>query len=244
MLKTLSLAASLAALLLPSLQAKDAVDYVNPLIGAGSTRPTQEEAAKLTGLDPRFDGFHGKMFPGACTPAGMVQLSPDTIMGGDNGAGYSYPNTTVQGFSFEHLSGVGAFGDFGNFLVTPATGPLQTWWGITDHPGTGYLSAYSKATEVAQAGYYAVTLDDYKVRAEMTAMPHSGILRFTFPKDSKARIQVDLSRRIGGASFHQTVKVVGDHSIEGQIDCTTQGEGSCTGGWPTRAITTPSSAGP
>ena len=215
---------------LSSLRAKDPVDYVNPFIGAGSTSPTKEEAARLAAaglsLDPNFEGFHGKLFPGACTPDGMVQLSPDTITGGDNGAGYSYPHTTIQGFSMMHLSGVGAFGDFGNFLVMPTSGPLQTYYGETDKPGTGYLSSYSKNTETAQAGYYAVTLDDYKVRAEATAAPHSGILRFTFQKSPASRIQVDLARRIGGTSLHQTVKVTDDHTIEGQMDCTREG-----GGW-------------
>lgn len=211
---------------LASTQAKEPVDYVNPFIGAGSTKGTPEEAAKLKGLDPNFAGFHGKLFPGACTPFGMVQLSPDTIAGGDNGAGYSYPNTTIQGFSFNHLSGVGAYGDLGNLLVTPTTGPLQTYYGETDKPGSGYLSAYSKDTETAAPGYYAVTLDDYKVRAEATAAPHSGILRFTFPQNPAARLQIDLAKRIGGTSLHQTVKVVGDHAIEGEIECTRKG-----GGW-------------
>jgi predicted alpha-1,2-mannosidase len=212
-----------------ALHAKEPVDYVNPFIGAASTRPTEEELARLTAagvkLDPNFEGFHGKLFPGAATPAGMVQLSPDTITGGDNGAGYSYPHTTIQGFSFNHMSGVGAYGDLGNFMVMPTTGPLKTWFGETDHPGSGYLSSYSKKTEVAQPGYYAVTLDNYKVRAEMTAAPHSGILRFTFAKNPQSRIQIDLARRVGGTSLHQTVKVVGDNAIEGEIQCPRTGGG-------------------
>ncbi len=209
----------------PVLSAKDPAAYVNPFIGASSMNATPEARARLSNIDPNFDGFHGKLFPGACTPAGMVQLSPDTITGGDNGAGYCYPHTTIQGFSMQHLSGVGAFGDLGNFMVMPTTGPLQTWYGETDKPGTGYLSKYSKDTEVAQAGYYAVTLDDYKVRTELTAAPRSGILRFTFPANPASRIQIDLARRIGGTSLHQTVKVTDEHSIEGQIDCTHQGGG-------------------
>ncbi len=209
--------------------AREPVDYVNPFIGAASTRPTKDELARLTAagvkLDPNYEGFPGKLFPGAATPAGMVQLSPDTITGGDNGAGYSYPHTTIQGFSFNHMSGVGAYGDLGNFMVMPTTGPLKTWHGETDKPGTGYLSSYCKETEVAQPGYYAVTLDDYKVRAEMTAAPHSGILRFTFPKNPRSRIQIDLARRVGGTSLHQTVKVVGDNAIEGMIECPRTGGG-------------------
>jgi len=220
------------ALSVSVLYAKEPVDYINPFIGAGSTGvPKDPTILQKLKLDPRFKGFYGKTFPGAATPGGMVQLSPDTITGGStdlgfsNGAGYSYPNSTIQGFSFTHVSGVGWFGELGNFMVMPTTGPLKTYYGETDQPGAGYLSSYSHDSEVAQAGYYAVTLDDYKVRAEMTAAPHSGILRFTFPKNPQSRIQIDLARRVGGTSLHQTVKVVGDNSIEGQIDCTPEGGG-------------------
>ena len=185
--------------------AKEPVDYVDPFIGTGS---------------------QGKTFPGATTPAGMVQLSPDTITGGDNGSGYRHYHHTIQGFSFTHMSGVGWYGDLGNFLVMPTTGPLKTYYGETDHPGTGYLSRFSNATEEAQAGYYAVTLEDYQIRAEATSAPHSGILRFTFPENSQSRIQIDLARRVGGTSLHQSVKVIDDHTIEGFIECTPKG-----GGW-------------
>lgn len=185
--------------------ATEPIDYVDPFIGTGS---------------------QGKTFPGATTPAGMVQLSPDTITGGDNGSGYRHYHHTIQGFSFTHMSGVGWYGDLGNFLVMPTTGPLRTFYGQTDHPGTGYLSRFSNSTEVAQAGYYAVTLEDYQVRAEVTAAPHSGILRFTFPESSQSRIQIDLARRVGGTSLHQMVKVINDHTIEGLIECTPKG-----GGW-------------
>lgn len=197
-----------------TLSAGDPADYVNPFIGAGSMEGTYKNSC------------HGKNFPGAATPAGMVQLSPDTITGGDNGGGYSFVHTTVEGFSFNHMSGVGWYGDLGNFMVTPTTGPLKTYYGQTDKPGTGYLSAIDKSSEVAQPGYYAVTLKDYGVRAEMTAAPHSGILRFTFPENNQSRIQIDLARRIGGTSLHQTVKVIGDNAIEGEIVCTPDG-----GGW-------------
>src|SRR5260221_10421989 len=153
---------ALVCSILETTRAKEAVDYVDPFTG--------------TGRD-------GKTFPGAATPGGMVQLSPDTITGGDNGSGYRYYHKTIQGFSMIHMSGVGWYGDLGNFIVMPTLGPLKTLWGETDRPGTGYLSPYSHDTELAQAGYYAVTLDDTKIRAELTAAPHSGILRFTFPKN-------------------------------------------------------------
>ncbi len=196
--------------------AKEPVDYVNPFIGASTSQ----------GKDDVHPGGLGKTFPGAATPYGMVQLSPNTITGGDNGSGYSYEDSTIEGFAFTQMSGVGWYGDLGNFLVMPATGPLKTAAGRPDHPEEGYRSRYSKKEEKASAGYYAVTLTDYHIRAEMTAAPHSGILRFTFPESRQSRIQIDLARRVGGTATEEYVKVIGDNTIEGWMKCTPAG-----GGW-------------
>ncbi len=189
--------------------------YVNPFIGAS----TSEGAAGI------YHGL-GKTFPGAATPFGMVQLSPNTITGGDNGSGYSYEHTSIEGFAFTQMSGIGWYGDLGNFLVMPVTGPLQTSAGRPRHPEEGYRSAYSKKAEKAAAGYYSVQLTEHNIKAEMTAAPHSGIMRFTFPKHSRSRIQIDLARRVGGTSTWQEVKVIDDHTIAGYMRCTPDG-----GGW-------------
>ena len=70
-------------------------EYVNPFIGA--TTNTQMAKAEH-GL--------GKTFPGVATPWGMTQVSPNTITGGDNGSGYSYEHTTIEGFALTQMSGV------------------------------------------------------------------------------------------------------------------------------------------
>lgn len=189
-----------------------ASDLVDPFIGA------------ITTSEVRKTHSQGKTFPGAATPFGLVQLSPDSISEGDNGSGYNFEHTTLMGFSFTHLSGIGWYGDLGNLLVTPTTGPLKTSYGETDKPGTGYLSR--KADEVAKAGYYAVTLADYGVRAELTAAPRAGMLRFTFPESAESRIQIDLARRVGGTAVVESVKVVGENAVEGFMRCTPEG-----GGW-------------
>lgn len=191
-------------------------DYVNPFIGASTS----------TGKAGTYHGL-GKTFPGAATPFGMVQLSPNTITGGDNGSGYSYEHTTIEGFAFTQMSGVGWYGDLGNFLVMPATGPLETFAGKEDAPQKGgYRSAYDKNSEKASAGYYSVQLTEHNIKTELTAAPHSGMLRFTFPAHQQSRIQIDLARRVGGTSTLQYVKLVNDHTIEGWMRCTPDG-----GGW-------------
>src|ERR1700761_7824305 len=183
--------------------------YVNPFIGASSS-------ASAAGI---FHGL-GKTFPGAATPYGMVQVSPNTITGGDNGSGYSYEHTSIEGFAFTQMSGIGWYGDLGNFLVMPSTGAFHSAAGKIDRSTPGYRSSYDKASEKASAGYYSVNLTDYKVKAEMTAAPHSGMLRFTFPENKESRIQIDLARRVGGTSTAQYVKVINDHTIEGWMKCT------------------------
>ncbi|WP_394677101.1 GH92 family glycosyl hydrolase [uncultured Sphingobacterium sp.] len=190
--------------------------YVNPFIGA----VTSGEKAETGG-----HGF-GKTFPGAATPFGLTQVSPNTITGGDNGSGYNYEHTSIEGFAFTQMSGIGWYGDLGNFLVMPTTGELKTSAGSAEHPEKGYRSRFSKKDEKAGAGYYGVLLSDYNIKAEMTATPHSGMLRFTFPKHKKSRIQIDLARRVGGTSTEQYVKVVDNHTIQGWMKCTPEG-----GGW-------------
>lgn len=194
---------------------KEPVDYVNTVIGASTSR----EAAKS-------DHGLGKTFPGSCTPFGLVQLSPDTKTGGDNGPGYSWHHNTIEGFSFTHLSGIGWYGDFGNFLVMPTIGELKTFKGTEDKPEEGYRSRYRHETEITQAGYYSVMLDDYQIKAELTSAPRAGILRFTYPKSDCSRIQIDLARRIGGTSDEQFIEKVDDHTIQGWMKCT-----PACGGW-------------
>ena len=191
------------------------VHYVNPFIGAS----TSTYAAGV------YHGL-GKTFPGATTPYGMVQVSPNTITGGDNSPGYSYEHTTIEGFAFTQMSGVGWFGDLGNFLVMPTTGELRIIAGKEDGSIAGYRSKYNKSSEIAEAGFYSVDLTDYNINVQSSATPRAGILKFTFPKNEQSRIQIDLARRVGGTSTEQYIKVVDNHTIKGWIKCTPDG-----GGW-------------
>lgn len=196
-------------------QKNDIVDYINPFIGAS----TSAEAGKSGhGL--------GKTFPGTATPFGLVQLSPDTKTGGDNGPGYSWHQKTIEGFSFIHMSGIGWYGEFGNFLVMPTVGPLHTFAGRENLPEEGYRSRYSHDKETASAGYYSVMLDDYQIRTELTSAPRAGMLRITYPQSDTARISIDLARRIGGSATEQYIKVVDNTTIEGWMRCTPN-----DGGW-------------
>lgn len=189
--------------------------WVNPFIGAS----TSVDAAGV------YHGL-GKTYPGATTPFGMTQVSPNTITGGDNAPGYSSEHTTIEGFAMTQMSGVGWYGDMGNFLVMPTTGELHTTAGREDGSVKGWRSHYDKSSEKAEAGWYGVHLTDYDIYAESSATPHCGVLRFTYPKSDLGRVQVDLARRVGGCSEEQYVKIESDRAFSGWMRCTPQ-----TGGW-------------
>ncbi|MGI5974705.1 MAG: GH92 family glycosyl hydrolase [Paludibacter sp.] len=190
-------------------------EYVNPFIGASTS----------VGAAGVYHGL-GKTFPGATTPYGMVQVSPNTITGGDNGSGYSYEHKTIEGFAFTQMSGVGWNGELGNFLVMPSTGELKKVAGKEDGSIKGYRSHYNKETEKASAGFYSVELTDYNIKVESSATPRCGILKFTFPKHEQSKIQIDLARRVGGTSSNQYIQIVDDYTIRGWMQCTPEG-----GGW-------------
>ncbi len=164
------------------------------------------------------EGSHsGKCFPGADTPFGMVQLSPDTVTGGDNGPGYSYQDKTIEGFSFNNLP-VGWFGDWGNVQVMPETGPLVIGRAASHSP-------FSHADEITRAGYYSVMLQRYQTRVELTAAVHTGMMRITFPAAGPHRIKIDLHRRVGGHAVREHVRIVNAQTLAGWVYCSPSGGG-------------------
>ncbi len=156
----------------------------------------------LPRVDPMIGtGPEGHTFPGASAPFGMVQLSPDTQIRPFKqsykwAAGYRYEDTTILGFSHTHFSGAG-HSDLGDVLLTPVSGetvPLEP--GDIDGRERGYRSRFSHSTEHAEPGYYAVTLDDAHVRAELTASERVGVHRYTFAPGTKRHVLIDLRSSI------------------------------------------------
>ena len=166
--------------------AKDFAQYVDPMIGT----------AKM-----------GHTYPGATVPFGSVQLSPDTdtipyaVDGHYNPdvykycAGYQYEDKTIVGFSHTHFSGTG-HSDLGDFLIMPTTGDLKLNPGTATNPESGYRSRFSHDKENAEAGYYSVMLDDYNIKAEMTATSRVGMHQYSFPEGEDAHVVFDLMHGI------------------------------------------------
>lgn len=67
--------------------------------------------------------------------------------------GIAQNHTSIEGFAFTQMSGVGWYEDLGNFLVMPTTGELKTSSGSLDDPDVGYRSRYAKDSEQASMQY-------------------------------------------------------------------------------------------
>lgn len=158
----------------------------------------------------------GATFPGAALPFSLVRLGPDTPLP-NNTTGY-VPERPLDGFSHMHVSGTGGPGKYGNIFVTVQTGPLR----IGDYTS-------EKANETASPGYYAVDLERWGVRAELTAAERAGVHRYTFPAADSARVLFDLARAIDVVEFAPGRLVQGDARIVG--DREVEGYGMYKGGW-------------
>ncbi|MBI5609271.1 MAG: glycoside hydrolase family 92 protein, partial [Deltaproteobacteria bacterium] len=185
--------------------AADAGDAASPVDASGDATSTGPDwfaaAPHAKAVDPLIGtalsvANVGSAIPGASVPWGLVKCSPDTSnKGGQQGAfhcaGYQRSDPYLHAFSHNHLQGTGA-PDYGNVAVLPfaTVGPEIT-------SRNGRRSTYSHDTEVASAGYYAVTLDGPKARHELTATAHCGVHRTVFQGDSGGLL-IDLSEAIAG----------------------------------------------
>jgi predicted alpha-1,2-mannosidase len=138
-------------------------------------------------------GGHGHTYPGPSLPFGMVQPGPDTrLTGWDGCSGYHYSDARIFGFSHTHLSGTGV-ADYADVLLMPTTGKVRFNNGADGTPG--YSSSFSHAREEASPGYYAVSLDDHGVFAELTTTLRVGFHRYSFPRNRRAHVILDLAHR-------------------------------------------------
>ena len=155
---------------------------------------THSPESDLTAFVDPFIGTaaHGHVFPGATTPFGMVQLSPDNgTSGWDWCSGYHWSDSLIAGFSHTHLSGTG-IGDLCDILFLPSMNEFN----LSLADSTASLarlnrSWFSHDAEQARPGYYAVALAN-GINAELTATPRCGVQRYTATGDGLIHLLVDL----------------------------------------------------
>ncbi len=150
----------------------------------------------------------GNVVPGALVPHGMVKLSPDSVVEPGSVDAYEYGSDKIEGFSHTHLQGPGGGANgYSQILFMPASGPLKT-------DSAEYASTFSHDNEQAWPGYYAVRLDDYGVRVELSATGHAGIQRYTFPRSDSAHVLIDVGHSRGDSRGGK-IEMIDEHTFEG-----------------------------
>ena len=171
--------------------------YIDPFHGNGAIDLPAPEGLAATWFFIKAQS--GNTHPGACLPFGMV--SACAYSGAYiSGYGLNAPNTharapraiddyTATGFSHFHHSGTGAIGTYYNYArVTPLRGGLAelgSRWPLRD--------------ETARPGYYAATLGETGIRAELTVARRAALHRYAIPGEGPALVALDLSA--GGIEF-------------------------------------------
>ena len=177
---------------LATLQAGEITKYVNPFIGTGA-------------ID---GGLSGNNYPGATSPFGMIQLSPDTSEAPNWGdaSGYDYNRNTIFGFSHTRLSGTGA-SDLIDITLMPTSSGRTS-------------SAFTHDEEKARPGYYQVMLKDEGINAELTTTQRNGIHRYQYPAGKDAEIILDMDHSADKGSWgrriiNSQIRILNDHAVEG-----------------------------
>ncbi|MFI2744434.1 glycoside hydrolase domain-containing protein [Zhouia sp. PK063] len=163
--------------------------------------------ASITGRVNTFlgsSGDHGQMSPSASSPFNMMSIGPATVV--HNHTGYEYYAKRYLGFVHTHLEGVGCTGSGGNILVKPIlNGDEQT--------------PLIKKSQKASPAFYSVDFED-GIAAEMSVKHNFGIHHYTFPKDSKSGLMVDLGYAFVGRFVKEAHTQTGN-VITGYVDTQT-----------------------
>ena len=164
----------------------------------------------LSFVDPFIGtGEHGHTFPGATRPNALVQFSPDThLIGWDASSGYHASDSVIYAFSLTHLSGTG-IGDLGDVALLPFSGA----------DSLKPVATFDKATEVATPGYYAVQLQNFGIKAELTSTDRVGLLRTSYADSTDRKLLLDLGHILQPNWGHKVMgndfRLVNDSTIQG-----------------------------
>ena len=153
---------------------------------------------------PTLWGNYGGTFPGAVAPWGLMQITPETSNRPDE-RGYYYCDNKILHFSlYDHSSGY-PNGSSGSMKIAFVRGRV-------DSIPQGYAGReFSHNNEEARPGYYSVQLADGD-KVEVTAAPHSGMLRYSTSSATTTvalidhGLAVENRRTVIGKRYHSVMR--------------------------------------
>ncbi|MFY9588899.1 MAG: GH92 family glycosyl hydrolase [Actinomycetota bacterium] len=160
---------------------------LSPVVGGAA----EDDLARY--VDPFVGTLGGGFtFPGAASPYGMVQLSPDTD-GYFAYTGYQWGDAFIRGFSHVHIESMGVHAG-GDLPFMPTIGAVRS------DPAL-FKSPFVHAAEQASPGYYKVLLAGSGTVAELTTGLRTGMHRYTFPQVPAANVILDIGHTAAGTDL-------------------------------------------
>ncbi|APA65148.1 GH92 family glycosyl hydrolase [Maribacter sp. 1_2014MBL_MicDiv] len=169
------------------------------MLGACKERPVKSKTDGKQHIDytakvyPLLDTENSRWFyfSSASRPFGMVNLSPDTQIGGAWGSGYRYKTDTIKGFSHIHawqMSGIS---------VMPVTTNKESKEDIYKD----FYSKFSHDQEVVIPGFHKVNLDRFNIAAQLTSTKRVGFHQYSYPDNQEDKaILFNLNTLLGPSS--------------------------------------------
>lgn len=159
--------------------AKTLLEYVETRVG---TAPSITHTAGTFGKSTEE---YGQTLPAVLEPNGMNFWTPQTRDTEQKCiAPYYYADTLLQGFRNSHWIVGGCTQDYGSMTLMPLSATLRL-------QPEARATRFSHQEEKTTPAYYAVSLPDEGIQAEMTARSRSAIFRFTYDKAGKGYLVVN-----------------------------------------------------
>jgi predicted alpha-1,2-mannosidase len=140
-------------------------------------------ANPMAGTDSKRDFSHGNEYPAIAMPYPMNAWAPYT-QPHDDSFYYNYRAPKIRGIRQTHEPSPW-MGDYATFSLMPVSGKLV----VNENDRA---STFRHDQEIAQPNYYRVHLDTWNAAAEVTPTERAARLQFTFEKDDKAFVVLDV----------------------------------------------------
>ncbi len=182
----------------------------------------------------------GNCLPGPYRPLGVARPGPDTFFP-QTTHGYR-TGATIMRFSQNHVAGTGGASRYGNIGLTPFTGaPVEQCAAPWLTPYFGRIDGSAPTDEVGEVGYYAVTLQPFGIRCELTCTHSAALYRCAYPAGAESWLLIDTGSVIrcglGADGMLREVEnwEVAPESIGGFAECRNRdeviGRADIIGGW-------------
>jgi predicted alpha-1,2-mannosidase len=175
--------------------------------GAFSSEDNHSQPVDL--VYPHLDSANSRwfFFDSASRPFGLVNLSPDTGVGGAWGSGYRYNETEIKGFSHVHAWQLSAVSMM----------PLSSEQSVKDIK-QDYYSHFSHEDEIVSPGYHKLLLDRYDINVELTSTTRVGFHRYKYKKNTPQQVLIKLGGEMGPSTLgHGEAHLISPTSIAGYV---------------------------